>query len=328
MIGIAGRIVRIRRRWKLIFFAAALLLLFINNTSSFSFRTAGHHTVLVHRGVAQRYSVPDRLDNCAAANMLQSEHSYLENTIPSMQAAFDLGADVVEFDIHPTTDRQFAVFHDRVLECRTNGHGITRQHTLGELQALDIGYGYTADGGKSFPFRGKGIGLMPSMEQVLSTFSGHSFLIDVKGGQPGDGSLLADHLFRLSAAQRSKLMVFGRDIVLTELRERLPDLKMFSASSTTGCLLRYIAFGWTGLVPASCHSAPVWIPINVAPWLWGWPNRFMNRFEGKGSMVILMGAYPSNEISPGLDTMEELVRVPANYTGGIWTNDLDLVRRR
>ena len=30
-----------------------------------------------------------------------------------------------------------------------------RDKTLAELQALDIGYGYTADGGKTFPFRGR-----------------------------------------------------------------------------------------------------------------------------------------------------------------------------
>ncbi len=27
---------------------------------------------------------------------------------------------------------------------------------MSELKTLDIGYGYTADGGKSFPFRGQG----------------------------------------------------------------------------------------------------------------------------------------------------------------------------
>ena len=63
-----------------------------------------------------------------------------------MQAAFDYGADVVEFDIHPTTDGRFVVFHDRRLDCKTNGQGLTRSHAIKELKALDIGYGYTFDG--------------------------------------------------------------------------------------------------------------------------------------------------------------------------------------
>jgi glycerophosphoryl diester phosphodiesterase len=74
-----------------------------------------------------------------------------------MRAAFNKGADMVEFDVQPTTDGQFAVFHDWTLNCRTNGAGVTRDHTMKELKALDVGYGYTADGGKTYPFRGKGV---------------------------------------------------------------------------------------------------------------------------------------------------------------------------
>jgi glycerophosphoryl diester phosphodiesterase len=313
------------RRWKLVFLSVAAfwtLFLFVNNTSMFSSRTAGTPTVLVHRGMSQLYAVPDRIDNCSAAHMLPPEHEYLENTIPSMKAAFDLGADVVEFDVHATTDGQFAVFHDRFLECRTNGRGVTREHTMTELKALDIGYGYTADGGKTYPFRGKAVGLMPSMSEVFETFPDRVFLIDIKGSNADDGVLLAKHLSRLPVERRSRLMAFGRDTVLAGLRQGLPDLRMFSASSTAQCLVRYIAYGWAGVVPASCHNAPVWVPINVAPWLWGWPNRFMNRFESRGSFVIVMGRYPADEISPGLDTREDLARLPADFNGGIWTNSL------
>ncbi len=78
---------------------------------------------------------------------------YLENTIRSMRAGFEAGADIVEIDVHHTTDNEFAVFHDWTLDCRTNGHGVTRGHTMAELKRFDIGYGYTSDSGKTFPFR-------------------------------------------------------------------------------------------------------------------------------------------------------------------------------
>ena len=91
-----------------------------------------------------------------------------------MRAAFDRGANVVEFDIHPTTDGRFAVFHDRTLECKTNGSGLTRTHTMEELKRLDIGYGYTFDDGHTYPFRGKGIGLLPSMDEVFQEFPGRA----------------------------------------------------------------------------------------------------------------------------------------------------------
>ena len=47
-----------------------------------------------------------------------------------MEAAFGAGADIVEFDVHPTTDGAFVVFHDWTVDCRTNGNGVTRSHTL------------------------------------------------------------------------------------------------------------------------------------------------------------------------------------------------------
>jgi glycerophosphoryl diester phosphodiesterase family protein len=95
----------------------------------------------------------------------------IENTIDSMRAAFELGEDAVELDVHPTTDVQFAVFHDWTLDCRTEGHGETRAHDMAYLKTLDVGYGYSADGGRTFPLRGKGIGLMPSFADVMQAFS-------------------------------------------------------------------------------------------------------------------------------------------------------------
>jgi hypothetical protein len=49
-----------------------------------------------------------------------------EHTIAGIQAAFDSGADQVEFDVHWTADGEFAAFHDRTLDCRTDG--TTRDH--------------------------------------------------------------------------------------------------------------------------------------------------------------------------------------------------------
>ncbi|PYS04114.1 MAG: hypothetical protein DMG12_10780 [Acidobacteria bacterium] len=72
------------------------------------------------------------------------------------------------------------------------------------------------------------------------------------------------------------------DATLAVLRERLPSLRLFSVGSITDCLIRYIAYGWTGVVPARCYNSALFVPINVAPWLWGWPNRFMNPSKAHG----------------------------------------------
>jgi glycerophosphoryl diester phosphodiesterase len=125
--------------------------------------------LIAHRGGHQTFS-REGLDSetCTATRIHPPMHDYLENTIRSMRTAFDKGAEIVELDVHPTTDGRFAVFHDWTLECRTEGHGPTRDHPLVALKQLDIGHGYTADGGKTFPFRGKGVGQMPDLEDVLA----------------------------------------------------------------------------------------------------------------------------------------------------------------
>lgn len=135
-----------------------------------------------------------------------------------MRAAFAAGADIVEFDVHRTADGHFAVFHDWTLDCRTNGRGVTRERTLAELKVLDIGYGYTADGGQTFPFRGKGVGLMPSLDEVLAAFPDKQFLIDIKSNDPEEGRALAERLSRLSPHQRALLMVYGGERPVMALR--------------------------------------------------------------------------------------------------------------
>ncbi|MGO4836951.1 glycerophosphodiester phosphodiesterase family protein, partial [Rhizobiaceae sp. 2RAB30] len=162
-----------RRILRNFLFAAGGLSLFIfaNNTNLFASRDPGQPTLLAHRGIAQRYLTENlEPDACTAAVTLPSTHAFLENTIPSLRASFEAGADINEFDVHPTTDGEFAVFHDWTLDCRTDGAGVTREHSMAELKKLDIGYGYTMDGGKTFPFRGQGVGLMPTLDEVLSTF--------------------------------------------------------------------------------------------------------------------------------------------------------------
>jgi glycerophosphoryl diester phosphodiesterase len=145
-----------KRTITLLALIAAGAAIYINNTSLISSRPAGEPVILAHRGLAQSY---DRTgltgETCTAERMLPPRHDYLENTIRSMEAAFELAADVLELDVHPTTDGKFAVFHDWTLDCRTEGSGRTRDHSMAELKKLDVGYGYTADGGKRSRFAGK-----------------------------------------------------------------------------------------------------------------------------------------------------------------------------
>ena len=169
----------------IVVFAAAI---YVNNTNHLAAHRDGKPVLLAHRGIAQRFDERElKNDTCTAARMLPPSHEYLENTISSMRAGFAAGADVVELDVHPTTDGEFAVFHDWTLDCRTDGQGVTREHSMAYLKKLDIGYGYTADGGKTFPFRGKGIGLMPTLGEVLASLSAGAAADQCKEPRPFRG---------------------------------------------------------------------------------------------------------------------------------------------
>ncbi|MDM5155143.1 glycerophosphodiester phosphodiesterase family protein [Bacillus sp. DX1.1] len=318
---------RIRKFYKsklVLFFIIVILFMFLNNTSLFTPKRTGEPLLLAHRGVAQTFNLEGVTnDTCTAERIHPPDHPFLENTIPSMEAAVKSGADVIEFDVHITKDNQFAVFHDWTLDCRTNGKGVTRDYTLSELKKLDVGYGYTADRGKTYPFRGKGIGLMPSMEEVLSHFPNQQFLIHVKSNDSEEGKRLAEHLSKMSETRLNQITVYGGDEPIESLHKQLPQLRVMSKATMKSCLLPYIATGWTGYVPKSCQRTELHIPEKIAPWLWGWPNKFLNRMDQHDVRTILVGG--SGEFSGGFDSVGDLKRLPSNYTGGIWTNRIDKI---
>src|SRR5690606_19502252 len=194
-----GRITMKRRYWAgLAVLAFGAGVYFFNAGWRVSPQADGGVQLIAHRGVHQTFNRENlENDTCTAERIYPPSHGLLENTIPSMQAAFAAGADIVELDVHPTTDGQFAVMHDWTVDCRTEGIGETRAHSMDALRALDIGYGYTADGGQTFPFRGKGLGPMPELKEVLTAMPARQFLVNFKSREAREGdmlaALLADH---------------------------------------------------------------------------------------------------------------------------------------
>ena len=242
-----------------------------------------------------------------------------------MRAAFAYGADFVELDVHPTIDGRFAVFHDWTIDCRTEGQGVTREHSLADLQMLDIGYGYTADQGASYPFRGRGVGMMPSLRQVFEAFPDEGLIINIKGQDPEEGKLLIARLAEFPLERQEQLVVYGGGQATDIIREQLPKVRTLSKSQLKSCLIQYAALGWTGYVPTDCRRSMLLIPANFAPWLWGWPDRLLQRMEEAGTHVFLAGDYRGGGVSTGLNELEHLTTLPENYAGGIWTDRIDLL---
>jgi glycerophosphoryl diester phosphodiesterase len=303
---------------------AAVIYLF--NASWLAPAQDGKPVFLAHRGVHQTFHREGLTgESCTATMIRPPTHELIENTIPSMRAAFDAGANMVEFDVHPTTDGHFAVFHDWTLDCRTDGKGVARERSLADLKALDVGYGYTADGGKTFPLRGKGTGAMPTLDEVLAAFPGKRFLIHIKSRDKAEGEKLAARLKRLAPEERDLLAVYGASEPVEEVRQQLPDIYVGARGALKDCLLGYIATGWFGRVPQACRQRLMLVPANIAPWLWGWPNRFMARMKATNTLVFILGDYDGGNFTTGIDSAEDLARLPREFSGGIWTNRIEVV---
>lgn len=102
-----------------------------------------------------------------------------ENTIESFAQAVALGVDAIEFDVHLSADGIPVVHHDPTIVRTTDGSGEISRMTFDELRRVDAGARFTADGGKTFPYRAMGHRI-PAFEEVLEAFPSTPLLIEIK----------------------------------------------------------------------------------------------------------------------------------------------------
>ncbi len=102
-----------------------------------------------------------------------------ENTLPAFEAAVTLGYRYLETDVHLTRDGVLLAFHDSSLERLTDRAGRIRALSVAEVREADAGYGFSPDGGHSFPFRGTGV-LVPTLEELLTRWDDVFVNIDAK----------------------------------------------------------------------------------------------------------------------------------------------------
>lgn len=143
------------------------------------------------------------------------------NTLYAFRQAAALGADVLELDIHATRDGFLVVRHDPFVESTTDGQGYISQLTLAEIQCLDAGYTWTADGGQSFPFRGLGI-TIPTLEEVLAAFPTLRLNIDIKPEDPAVVASFVDMLQRYDRVKQVMVASF-HDRQLRLFRQLCPQ---------------------------------------------------------------------------------------------------------
>jgi glycerophosphoryl diester phosphodiesterase len=137
-----------------------------------------------------------------------------ENTMVAFQAAVNLGYRYLETDAQLSRDGVLLAFHDEVVDRVTDLSGRVCELTLAELQRADAGHRFSTDGGRSFPYRGKGL-RVPTLEEVLTAWPQVRVNIDAK--TEAVVAPLVRLLVRLDACDRVCIGSF-HDLRLARLR--------------------------------------------------------------------------------------------------------------
>ncbi|MFE0040858.1 glycerophosphodiester phosphodiesterase [Streptomyces sp. NPDC059015] len=137
-----------------------------------------------------------------------------ENTLPSLRAAIDRGADAVEVDVRLTRDGVPVLLHDGTLE-RLWGH----DRPLARLSHAQL-TGLTSGG-------------VPTLEEALAAVGGHRLMLDLPGADEAAVRTIIGTVHRSGAADR--VYYTGGPVGMLAVRDADPDAE--------------IALTWTTLAP-------------------------------------------------------------------------------
>ena len=103
----------------------------------------------------------------------------------TFEKALVSGAHVLELDVRLTRDGQLVVIHDATVDRTTDGTGAVGSLSWDDIGRLDAAFDYSADGGRTYPLRNRGV-TVPRLAEVFERFPDIPINIDLK-----DDSLVA-----------------------------------------------------------------------------------------------------------------------------------------
>lgn len=125
-----------------------------------------------------------------------------EQTLAAFRAAVELGADMIEADVHLTRDGRLVLCHDCDVDRTTSGAGRVADHTFEELRALDAGSWFDSR------FAAERV---PSLDELydLAAAAGITLCLEAKGETAAERAVIACAVAAEIAA-RDRL---GRDVL-------------------------------------------------------------------------------------------------------------------
>lgn len=151
-----------------------------------------------------------------------------DNTMTAFTAAAELGADVLELDVHQSAGGDFMVIHDDTVDRTTDGEGRIADLSTQELRQLDAGYRWTNVGPRAeaddsaFAYRGSGVTL-PTLDEVLGAFPAVAVNVELKQDDDAAAVSLCQALRAANATDRVMVGSFHGGPLAT-FREACPEV--------------------------------------------------------------------------------------------------------
>jgi len=162
-----------------------------------------------------------------------------ENTLPSFEHALELGAQILESDVHASAEGVPVLIHDDDVDRTTDGSGPVRDHTLDALERLDAGYRFTPDGGRSHPWRGRSVRI-PTLEQAFRAFPDARFNLELKEDSPGFVERVVA-IVAASGREERTLLTAAEDDLMKRLRDELQRTgSRVALGAATGDVLAFV----------------------------------------------------------------------------------------
>ncbi len=165
------------------------------------------------------------------------------STLEAMRSAAAAGTDVLEMDIHSSSDGHIVVFHDQTLDRTTSCHGGIKEKSLAELQTCDKG--------------SKGIRI-PTLHAVFNAFQNKRMIIEIKQHEP---SLVPGFCRLIRSFKKQDHLIVGsfRQEPLDEFRKACPEV------ATSATPKEATLFILAGKIRFSRLISPVYTALQIPP---------------------------------------------------------------
>ena len=178
-------------------------------------------------------------------------------TMAAYKGALGLGVDVLEMDVYLTKDGQLVLMHDKNVDGTTDGEGLVGEFTLDDIQKLNAGYRWSADG-KTFPYQ---LALdqlpsdlqkdlrVPSLKEIFEAFPQMRMIVEMKAAFSSPAAALCRMLREHQMTERVLVASFDGHY-MTEFRDLCPEVATSTSLSAADVTELLLGVQWFDKQPA------------------------------------------------------------------------------